>query len=271
LSDSSGLFEGPDRLPPLIVGGCHRSGTSLFRRLLNGHPNIFCPSEIKFFMDLLCQYPNDPYSHVRLGRTIGGLGLDQETWLKELGQAFLRCYDLAAARHGKRRWADKAPENAINASYWEQLLGDDFFFILIIRHPFDIVASMYEAKMDNVIPLDLKGKAAHVSRYITGGCDYVQAKPGRSMVVKYEDLVRETEATMSGILETVGETYHSAMIDNLFSDAHGSGLEDPKVKCRQRITTANVGRWKSQMDDSQRRALARELGGLCERFGYSLA
>lgn len=222
-------------------------------------------------MDLLRQYPNDPYSHVRLGRTIGNLGLEQETWLQELGEAMLRCYDLAAARHGKRRWADKAPENAINISYWEQLLGDDFFFILIVRHPFDIVASMHETRMDKVIPVDLKGKAEHVSRYIIGGYNYVQANSARSMIVKYEDLVRETEATMSGVLETVGEAYHGAMIDNLFSDVHGAGLEDPKISYHQRITTANIGRWRNQLDDSQCRTLARELGGLCERFGYSLA
>ena len=113
---------------PIIVGGSHRSGTTLFRHLLNAHSRIFCPSEIKFFADLLGQFPNDPLAFGRLGASINALGLDREEWLDAFGAAFVHCYEKAAARAGKSRWADKAPENAVNIAHWDRLLAGRAFF-----------------------------------------------------------------------------------------------------------------------------------------------
>jgi len=253
---------------PLIVGGCHRSGTSLLRHLLNGHPNIFCPAEIKFFMDILCQYPDDPYSHLRLGRTIASLGLPQEVWLREFGAAFVRCYNLAAAKHNKSRWADKAPENTINIEYWEQLLGERFFFVFMVRHPFDTVASLFEARMNKVIPLDLEGKAKHVASYVTSARQYAMKNPNRTVTIRYEDIVVDTASTLTRALERIGEDFHQVMIDDVFADFHGLGLEDRKLRHHTEITSRNVGRWKRDFNEEEVGQLRRHLGATCEQFGY---
>lgn len=107
----------------IVIGGSHRSGTTLLRRLLNGHPRIFCPPEIKFHKDLLGQFPNDPLANGRLGNSIRALGIPAETWLDEFGRALCRCYDIAVHNAGKKRWADKNPENAVNAAHWDRLLA----------------------------------------------------------------------------------------------------------------------------------------------------
>lgn len=137
---------------PIIIGGSHRSGTTLVRRLINAHPRIFCPSELKFHRDLLGQHREDPLAFARLGATMSALGLDQNDWLDEFGRALVRCYERATTAHGKARWADKNPENALNIHHWHRLLSGRMFFILVARHPYDIVASMEEARMDRAIP-----------------------------------------------------------------------------------------------------------------------
>jgi hypothetical protein len=221
-------------------------------------------------MELLGQFPDDPFAHVRLGTTLASLGLPKDAWLKEFGAAFVRCYEAAAAAHGKARWADKAPENAVNVPHWEKLLGQEFFFVSVVRHPFDVVASMREARMDKVLPRDLAGKARHVARYMECAHEYAAANGGRSIMVRYEELVRDPEATLASMLQRIGEPYDRAMIDNLFSASHGSGLEDPKVRRHRRITAASVGRWKRDFGRRQIRVLAGELAGICERFDYGI-
>ena len=206
---------------PIIIGGSHRSGTTLVRRLLNGHPRIYCPSEIKFHKDLLRQVPNDPLAHARLGSSMAALGLAEDIWLDEFGRALIRCFELAAERDGKKRWADKNPENAINIRHWDRLLRQELNFILVIRHPFDIVASMEETKMKLTLPAVLEERAAHVRNYIEFGLEYCEANPARSSIVRYEALVESPIRTLEELLAQIGEEYDPAMLANLGSDRHG--------------------------------------------------
>jgi hypothetical protein len=50
----------PPNTWPIIIGGCHRSGTSLLRRILNARSRIHCGPEIKFLRDFHGDYYGDP-------------------------------------------------------------------------------------------------------------------------------------------------------------------------------------------------------------------
>ncbi len=253
---------------PIIVGGCHRSGTTLFRRILNGHSAIFCPPEIKLHRDLFGQYLNDPHAHARLGASIKALGLPEDVWVDEFTKALIRCYEIAAAKAGKRRWADKNPENALNAAHWDRTLGGKLFFIMIIRHPFDTVASMCEAKMDKAVPDDLTGKAKHVATYIESGLKFIEQATGRSAIVRYEELVGNSEAALKPVLDLIGEEFEPAMTENIAAPAHGHGLEDPKIHKRQNITAESIGRWKNDFSPADKTVLNAALGSLVDKLGY---
>jgi len=238
--------------------------------LLNGHPRIYCPSEIKFHKDLLRQLPNDPLTHARLGSSIAALGLAEDVWLDEFGRALIRCFELAAARHGKERWADKNPENAINIRHWDRLLRQEVNFILVIRHPFDIVASMEETKMRLTLPSSLEGRAAHVRTYIESGLEYCEANPARSSILRYEALVESPIATLEELLAQIGEKYYPAMLTDLDSDRHGGGLEDPKSRQHGQISAASLRRWTRDFTSEQIELLNLELAPLLARLGYDL-
>lgn len=255
---------------PIVIGGSHRSGTTLLRRLLNGHPRIFCPPEIKFHKDLLGQYPDDPLAHGRLGSSIRALGLPTELWLDEFGGALCRCYDVATLNAGKRRWADKSPENALNIAHWDRLLRGCFAFILVVRHPFDIVASMAEIRMDKNIPIDTLGRASHVRDYITAGLAFVDSQPHRSIIIRYEHLVSRSQDTLRELMHFLNEEYDDAMISRLHSDQHGEGLEDPKVRHHNGISNESIGRWRKDLSTEHLSIIKPILAEISQRLTYEV-
>lgn len=255
---------------PIIIGGSHRSGTTLLRRLLNGHPRIFCPPEIKFHKDLLGQFPEDPLAHGRLGSSIRALGLPTETWLDAFGGALCRCYDIATRNAGKKRWADKNPENALNIAHWDRLLEERLAFVLVVRHPLDVIASMAEIGMNKVIPLDIVGRAAHVRDYINAGLAFADGYPKRSIIVRYERLVRDTQVTLNELMLFLAEDYDAAMVGSLHLEVHGVGLEDPKARQHIGISDDNIGRWRRDISTEQVDAAKPLIAEISERFNYEL-
>lgn len=253
---------------PIIIGGSHRSGTTLLRRLLDGHPNIFCPPEIKFHKDLLGQFPDDPLAHGRLGNSLCALGLPTETWLDEFGHALCRCYDIAMRNAGKFRWADKNPENAMNAGHWNRLLSGRMAFVLVVRHPLDVLASMAEIGMNKVIPLDIVGRAVHTRDYIAAGLSFLDNYPERSTIIRYERLVDEPQAVLTELMSFLNENYDEAMIDNVLKNCHGNGLEDPKVRQHVRISTGSVRRWERDLSAAQVQLVKPLLQPVFDHFGY---
>jgi hypothetical protein len=218
----------------------------------------------------LRQFPNDPLAHGRLGASIAVLGLPEDIWLDEFGRAFIRCLELAAAQHGKKRWADKNPENAINIWHWHRLLGENLDFILVVRHPFDIVASMIEIRMDRVIPTLVEQQAEHVRTYVEAGLEYCEKHPARSSIVRYEALVSDPRSTLEELLARIGETFDPAMLVSLGASRHGHGLEDPKSRDRCQISGENVRRWVKEFSVDQVERLHWQLGALMARLGYDL-
>jgi len=253
---------------PIVIGGSHRSGTTLLRRLLDGHPRIFCPPEIKFHKDLLGQFPDDPLAHGRLGSSLGALGLPTEIWLDEFGRALCRCYDIATRNAGKQRWADKNPENALNVAHWNRLLSGQMAFVLVVRHPLDVIASMAEIGMNKVIPVDIVGRAFHTRDYIATGLAFAETYPEQSTIVRYERLVEEPRAALSELMCFLGENYDEAMIGNLHKDSHGKGLEDPKALQHAGISSESIGRWRRDLSDAQVRLVKPLLDPIFERLGY---
>jgi hypothetical protein len=231
---------------PVIIGGPHRAGTTLVRRLINSHSRFFCPSEIKFHKDLLGQFPDDPLGFVRLPATIAALDLPTDVWIDAFGRAFVSCYELAAAAKGKARWADKNPENAVNVGQWDHLLERRMMFVLVVRHPLDTLASMAEIRMDRALPVDPAGRARHIGSYLRAGLDQIARFPERGVLVRYEALVDNPERALTQMLSRLGETFEPSMLEAV-KDQRQDRIEDPKFWRFGAISQANVGRWRRDL------------------------
>jgi protein-tyrosine sulfotransferase len=245
---------------PIIVGGCHRSGTSLFRRLLNAHSGIHCGPEIKFFRDFYGDYPSDPLSQMRFMATARTI-VPEDELLEVMGEAFVTLHERAAARSGKRRWADKAPENVLYLAEWQRLLGDRWFFVHVVRHPLDTLASIKEARFPLTIPADLEGRIAFYRRYIVAGLEFGARHPSRYCLVQYEQLATSPESTLRRVMQQLDEAFEPGQL--VFNDfPQERGLEDPKVSWTAGVHAGSISRWPAVLTDDEARTIRRQTQDL---------
>jgi hypothetical protein len=230
---------------PIVVGGCHRSGTSLLRRVLDAHSRIHCGPEIKFFRDFYGDYFDDPLAPYRFARTARAV-LPEEELVELLGRAFVTVHERAAHRAGKPRWADKAPENVLYVEQWQQLLGDDWLLVHVVRNPLDTLASMEGVGMPLTFPPDLDGRIDFYRRYTEAGLAFGERHPERYLRVVYEELVGDPETVLRGLMHWLGERLEPSQLE-FNTVSHQAGLEDPAVDKTSSVHRERVDRWRGDL------------------------
>jgi Sulfotransferase family len=249
---------------PIVVGGCHRSGTSVVRRMLDSHPDIHCGPEVTFFRDFYDAYQDDPLRHLRFSQTARTL-LPEPELLDVLGRSFVDLHLQAARRAGKRRWADKAPDNVLYLEEWGRLLGREWLFVHVVRNPLDTVASMAEIGFPLTLPADLEGRIAFYRRYAQAGFVFGHRHRDRCRLVVYERLVAEPEPEVSRLMDWLGETFDPLQL--AFNDVpHTPGLEDPKIATTTAIHAESVGRWRALLSPQDAATVWEATADLWERI-----
>lgn len=233
---------------PIVVGGCHRSGTSLVRRILDSHPRIHCGPEVTFFRDFHSEYRNDPFEHLRFTRTARDLVPEGDA-LDILGGAFVELHERAARHAGKARWADKAPENVLHTADWERLLEGRFVLVHLVRNPLDTVASM-QGRFPLTLPADLEGRLDVYRTYTEAGLAFGEAHPRRYVRVVYEDLCAEPAVAVGRLMGWLGEDHDERQLA-FHEQIHQRGLEDPEVSGTRGVHAKSVGRWRATLTDDE--------------------
>lgn len=255
---------------PIIIGGCFRSGTTLLRRLLDSHSRIFCGPEVKFFREFHNDYLFDDLAQFRFFSTVRSLGLSDDELLGIFGKSYIESLDLACRKAGKKRWAEKTPENALHLNTWKRMLNGRFYFILIVRHPLDTLASLMENPFPRIIAKGFEAKVDIYSKYVGHGLAFINANPELCQVIRYEDLVQEPENTLSGLLSEFGESFESGMLLAFRSEERLSGVEDPKIHDERKIHTESIGRYIRDLQPNQITYAVSNLQRFFEQFGYDL-
>lgn len=264
---------------PIFVIGCHRSGTTLLRYILDTHPEIACPPESKYFSALLSffRYPRAVPGLLGLGAEPIQIGLQ----FHGLARSFLD--DYARQKH-KRRWADKTPNYYRIIEFIDGLFANQVLFVFIVRHPLDVIPSLQEMMTTEVF-------GGHEDPYLTeiglrhGTGEYGAAKywlevnerlhvvssciPERTTVVRYEDLVADTEATLTAMFDYLGEEFDPSMVEQIFKTEHDDGFQFGGIKGRDSIESHRVGKWRSWPERKQQ-ALWEMVEPVARHFGYDL-
>jgi hypothetical protein len=173
--------------PPVIIGGCGRSGTTLLLSILSAHPsiqaipdetNVFCPTAYSKRVDRQA-----PFELARL-------------------QAIL---DALPVKPGATRWCEKTPKNVL---FFGRLLEaiEGVHLINMVRDGRDVVASRHPERPDDAW--------VGLERWIedVGAGVPFDGHP-RVLVVRYEDLVRRFRETIERICAFLGEPVDERVLE----------------------------------------------------------
>jgi hypothetical protein len=304
LDDRGGPADGPRDLsgwtghnPHAFVVGCPRSGTTMFQRMLSMHPRLATLPEVRW----LATAPADPGSvdadgcvtpqflrrlvdRPALGRYARLPVPTQE--IAELLSSGARVrydvftgwlFDRYGAAQGRPLVVNKTVDNAL---YVDALARTwpDARIVHLVRDGRDVAMSANgwrrAPRLAETFPtwsVEPMATAAlwwewHVRRAREAGC---RLGTDRYLEVRYEQLVRWPEATLSVVCAFLGVDYDPAMCR--FHDGREVNTPGVDAKHAWRPVTVGLRDWRTQMTESDQGRFEAVAGDLLQELCYSPA
>lgn len=243
---------------PIFITGADRSGTSLMYALLASHPHISMVRRTNMWRWFYEQYGDlsDPDNFERcLDAMLRTYRLDAlqpdphriRREFKEGDPSYGRLFDLFhshyAQSRGKARWGDKSLHTE---HYAEQIIRDfpGARIIHMIRDPRDRYASVVKRYQDRG-----KGIAATTGRWLASTRQAQQMDrrfPHNVMLLRYETLAQQPEATLRAVCDFIGEPYAPEMLSMRGAPEHGeTGGNSSFTRFEPGvISTRSIGRYR---------------------------
>jgi hypothetical protein len=198
----------PEQYKFIFICGLHRSGTSPFFRMLREHPDVSgfrntgAPEDEGQHLQTL-------FSSAKKHGGPGRFGFAPEAHLTEqsvlittenrrnLFAEWCQYWDLT-----KPYLLEKSPPNLIRTRFLQALFPQSSF-IVISRHP--IAVSLSTSKWTDCSMDSLMEHWLHCHRVFARDRSHLR----RVLEIRYEDLIRDTDATLQQVCEFLGLTPHS--------------------------------------------------------------
>lgn len=224
---------------PIFIVGAHRSGTSLVRRLFNSHRDIACPPE-SFFIANYAAMLDDKF----VGAGYEAFGYSAEEARADIARKASQLHEAYRIATGKAIWADKTPQYTDHLEAIDRLYAGKARFVLVLRHPGDVVHSIYKREWRfNEIKDGFESALAHVKRSIDKLLAFEAKYPDRCTRIVYSELCADPETVLTQALVRLGCEFDPEMLDFADKD-HNFGLEDPVIRGTKSIAL-NSGAWRS--------------------------
>ncbi len=280
-----------------FVLGNPRSGTSLFRSMLNAHPATVVPPECGFILWLADTWNKADWTApgsaeafadaVLASRKFETWELTKEHLLAELEHAPVQDYRDAVTRvvqayaRSKGRsvqcWGDK------NNYYVTQVdalkaLFPDASFLHIARDVRDVACSYRElmgrsidSKYKPVLSVDVAAIAAEWVENNSNVLAALEGHPGY-LRLRYEDLVADVAGTMRTVFTKLGLPTEGLV----GADMHLRSLDEPaeflqwKAKLSAPADSASVGRFHAELSQAEIAEIETVAGPMMNRLGYGV-
>jgi len=217
--------------PPILIGGCGRSGTTLLLSILSSHSSIQAIND-----EIYAFYPR-PYRLHRLNQALKN-----------------------EKKIPKKRWCEKTPKNIRAIPDILQLFGNKVKFIHIVRDPRDVITSVHPNHPDQywVSP----------ERWIEDVAEGFKYKE-RTLLIRYEDLVFDMKKTVQTICDYIDEFFESNMLDIQRNATVRQNIAWGNEQIKQ-IHTQSVQRWKKDKFQSRVNSLLHNEKAivLMRKLGY---
>lgn len=285
--DRLGVSGSRGSVRPTFVVGAMRSGTTLMRLMLNRHSSLAIPPESHFLAPLLGRFPPD--AELRDASVDEALDIVtantqwQRDWHGDSEALRARVKDLAPLSlagfidvvfvqqtepTGKPLWGDKTPAYLFQIDRLRACFPDARF-LAMVRDPRDAYLSL--------APKDWVGQSTwQVGNYLRR-CDRLVDKhskrnPDHFEVVRYEDLVAHSEATLRRVCRFLILDYEPGMrdfyVDALDNVQPWELVDGTHEKLLRPVDLEDIARWKREGSRSATREVEAVTHEAIARFGY---
>jgi acyl transferase domain-containing protein/aryl carrier-like protein len=261
------------KLPgPVFLLSSPRSGSTLLRVMLAGHPDLFCPPELHLLPFKTLAERQDALAENYLGEGLQRalmdlVGLDGSAsqqllaqWIEQ-GMDIPTVYDKLQEFSGDRRLIDKSPTYGFSLSTLNRAeqIFDRAKYIHLVRHPYAVIDSFVSNRMDKLFkipdqePYGLAEQVWHSSNHNILSF-LKQIEGDRHHTLCYEDLVRDPEQAMVALCQFLDLPFHPALVDPYGSaeqrmtdgvTAQSLPIDDPNFHRRKTIEPALADTWKT--------------------------
>ena len=280
--------------PAIFILSPPRSGSTLLRVMLAGHPALFAPPELGLLtLETLADLAADERDGTRrqgLIRTLMQMhAVDVEAASREVARRVAGALPVEAmyaqiqAAIGTRRLVDKTPNHAFDTAILERIEGmfEEALYIHLTRHPYGMIRSFEEARLDllHLLPVpDLSRREQAEAMWLL--CHenilaFLRGIPAhRQHRLRFEDLVAAPLASMEDLCRFLGVEFHAALLDpyedgarRMTDGAHEAGrmLGDPKFHRHRGVDAAAATAWRTAYAED---FLGQAASALADRLGY---
>jgi len=268
----------------VFIVGVARSGTSLLKALLDGHPELWVPPAESFAVDW-CGERDPAAAFLALPRYDALLpeGSEQrrsvEATLRErvtpgAGPTTAVLAFLEAMAHvqppqqGARRWVEKTPKHLRSLPRFLADLGPGTRAVCVVRDPRAVLASQARRWERGRTP---QGMRHFAKRWATGDVltrAFEEVHPG-FLAVRYEDLVEGPESVMRTVATHLGITWDPILVTPTRGGAPWGGNSSYGVEgAAAQVSDVSLKRYEQELDPALVRELTRLLAPRMEGWGY---
>jgi amino acid adenylation domain-containing protein len=289
----------PKNPPVLLILSPPRSGSTLLRVMLAGHPGIFAPPELELLHFATLRERRDTFTGRDAFRLEGlpravmearGCAAAEAqalvaSWAEE-GVTTRELYRRLQEAIGGRLLVDKTPTYGWDPEALREAEAafDRPLYIHLLRHPYGMIRSFEEARVDQVFfPADQPFARRELAEAVwvlaeRNILEHLATVPDeRRLDVRFEDLVRDPEAELRRICGFAGLDYHpdmaapylassARMTDGLHAESRMLG--DVKFHQHSGVDAGAADRWRDWVQED---FLGEPAHRLANQLGYSLA
>lgn len=255
--------------PIAFILSSPRSGSTLLRVMLAGHPDLLSPPELHLLPFATMQERQRELEASHLGegliRTLMDLkGIDAQTsqslvnqWVQD-NLSIAQLYRLLQDLGGDRLLVDKSPTYGMAKStlFRAESLFSQAKYIHLVRHPYSVIESFARMRMDKLLSLN------HANAYETAESIWFQSNhnireflsqlaQSKVCQVFYEDLVTNPEPVMRTICDFLDVPFHPSVLnpyegERMTAGVHSQSMSvgDPNFQSRQQIDPNLAHNWR---------------------------
>lgn len=289
-----------DDIKRFFILGNPRSGTSLFRLMLNAHPEIICPPESGFMHWWWGKYKNWNQSNnnekdiqayindILKSKKIETWNFDRDVLHDLIIESQPVNYrELTTLVYLNYQQNDVTEIKYIGDknNYYINYINDlieiwpDAYFIHLVRDVRDVYCSYLEVNnlvTDSPYKPTLSSNPSEVANdWLINNVEIEKVKkikPDRYYFLRYEDLILDTKNTLKKLCDFLNIEFSKKLL-NYYINGSKTNLEpketlDWKTKTKEKPDTSKVNRFKSELSIAILNEINKSVGSKLNEYGY---